>query len=153
EAIRSIDVSEPVAARIEPGELAEPDRRLQVGQLEIESDAGMDVVAARAPHRSPLILQLAQADGKGIVVGNDQTSLARGDRLVRREREASGAAEGPEILSVMPGSERLGGVLDHRNAVRIRAVQDALDRGSASADVHRYHRSRPRRDSAGQGVG
>jgi len=56
-----VDLFESRETCFEVRELPDPDRRLKVRELEIESDTVMNVVSSGASHRTALILQLAQS--------------------------------------------------------------------------------------------
>src|SRR5262249_6300098 len=142
--VLTIDARQTFNARFQPGQLSEADARLHVGQFEVKSNARMNVVPSCAAHGASLIFQLTHSYGKRLIIGYDQTSLPGRDRLVRRERETAGEAEGAETLPPVTRSKRLRRIFNHDEAARGRDLQDSIDRRRPSADMDRHDRLRPR---------
>ncbi len=82
------------------------------------------------------------------IAGGDHPTLARGEHLVHLEAERVDPAAGPDLDTVVPGSEGLGTVLDHRYSVRVRDVHDGRQRHRKPAPVHGHDGLRARRDAA-----
>ena len=142
----AVDFEDPALARktsLEPRQLRDADRGLEIRELEVETDGPMEVVAAGSPHRPPLVLELAKTRVDPFVVSKDRSALAGRDGLVRREGEASRDTECPEGPAAPARDEGLGRILNDRDVVARGDGEDVLDLGAASAHVDGYDRLRP----------
>ena len=87
---------------------------------------------------APLVGEAVQARGDVVVVRRDHAALARGDLLVRVEGEDRRVAVGAHDAALAARAERLGGVLDDRDAVPRGDGVELLDPARQAEDVHRH---------------
>ena len=116
--VHAVHVGEATNAGVEPLQLGQADGGLEIRELEVEPDTGMNVVAACSTDRPALILQFAKSHHQALIARDHEAALARRDRLVRREREAAGLAEGAEPSFAVTRAQRLRRVLDDGDPMR-----------------------------------
>ena len=86
------------------------------------------------------------------LVGRHRAPLAGRDDLPRVERQAPQEPERPAGRPAVAGPERPGRILDESDLLGDRGLK-LLPRDGPPEEVHREHRSRPRRDRRGDVVG
>src|SRR5690606_14463547 len=81
--------------------------------------------------------EVSCADGEIVIVGEDHSATARGDRLVPVEADDAEKPEGSGVLAPDTAAERFGRVLDDGDTVRVCDRDDLLDRRWVAQRVHR----------------
>ena len=123
-------------------ELHERDRGEHVREVRLVAGDGEVVARAVAPAHEPEVLH---GRGDGVVVRGEQAALAGGDVLRRVEGEAGRRGEAAELAAAVGRLERVGGVLDHRQAER----PERVEVGRLAVEVHGEDRLRPLGDRLG----
>jgi hypothetical protein len=120
-------------------ELAQSDRRVNVGEVRLEArDA--DVVERAVPAAHEPVL--ADRVGEAVVVRRDHSPFAGGDVLRRVEREARGVRDRANLAAAVLGLDGVGRVLDDRDPGR----QERVEIRGLTGEVDGHDRLRARRD-------
>src|SRR5664280_3232910 len=125
---------------VEPAELGEPQRRGEVGGLEVRAQGFVVVADAH-----PVVSEEAQAIGHVVVVGRREAALAR-HQVLRGVQADHGGAEPAGPLPAVGGAVRLGRVLHDPQAVARRDLGDRVHVGHEAVEVDRQDRLRARGD-------
>ena len=118
---------------VEPFQLRDADRRMNIGEPVVEAQARMHQPGAVV--RAPLVDQALQMPGKVAVVGQDDPAFGRCHLLVGVEREDRRVPERAIRPSVVVATDRLAGVLDDGQPVTVGDVNQRRQLGRVAEDV------------------
>ncbi len=120
------------------------DRRLNGVETKVSADPRVHVLRLRA-----VVAEQPDLVGERGVIRRHQTAVAEAAQILRREeRKTSCRAKSTGQLPVIPRADRLGGVLDHRDARLARQLQDRVHVGGEPVEMDRHNRARSRRNRA-----
>ena len=130
--------------RVDLLQLGEAERGADVRQAVVEADL---VVVVGEPGQPRLGREVAGAPGERLVVGHEHPAAAGGDELVAVEAEAADPPDRADLAAGVAAravgrAERLGRVLDHRDAVALGGVDHRLEVGRMAQQVHDLDRRR-----------
>jgi hypothetical protein len=128
---------------LDPLQLRQAYRRLDIGHAVVEADDREPVAAVRVH-----ALAAIEPHGLGqfVVVRGDHPAFAGSDDLVAEEAEGGAVAEAARHPALVGRPHSLGGVLDDHQAVLFRDLQDRIHVGHLTVQVDRHDRLGARGD-------
>src|SRR5690606_15997182 len=121
-----------------PLQLRDQDRTLELREAEVLARAVVLVPAA--VRRAANVVQRPRLAVEVMVVGDEDAALAGRDVLAGLEAERAEIADRADRLALPGGSPCLAGVLEDRDAVLLRHLEDAVHVRRLAADVNRDDR-------------
>ena len=142
---------------LEAVQLPERDAGMQVGEVvlvarldDVVAAGTLALVALPGIAVEPVQTQRAHAVGERLVAQRQHASLARGEVLVRVEREAGRIADRADLATAVDAClDRVRGVLDHGEPVLVGDRADRLHVDGMARVVDGHDRAGPRRHTGG----
>ena len=138
---------------VEPRELVDAERRLEIGEVVLEARHDRLVADRRAPGvaRGGVAVDAVEAQpphalGDLRIGRRHHAALGGGEVLGRVEAEAGRVRPGADPPAAVLGARSVCGVLDHDQAVALRERREPVEIARLSREVDRQDRARARRD-------
>ena len=116
-AINFVNPSLSLETLVQTSQLPQTHCCLKVRQLEVETDAHMNIVAACAPNRPSLILQFSEAAVDRCITRCDNPALAGCNGLIGRERKAPRPSQCSEEAAFASGKKGLRRIFHNGDSV------------------------------------